>query len=72
MDTLDPDHWSGEFSDGRIYFCHSCGMLVSEGRPVVILLDGEVDLESYYHPSCYVLGHPWTDLADLLYHAERI
>lgn len=72
MDELDPEHWSGEFSDGRSYVCAGCNTMVSEGKAVVILVDDEVDLERYYHPSCYVLAHRHTDLADLLLHRERV
>lgn len=68
IDHLSPSEWEGEFSDGSTYYCRGCGILVQRDLPVVILVDDERDLETYYHPSCYVLSHPDTELSEhLLY-----
>lgn len=66
MDHMGPNEWDGDFSDGRTFQCRGCGSVIAEGMPVVFILDEDVDLENYWHPSCYVLGNPDTDLADWL------
>lgn len=70
IDHLSPSEWDGDFSDGRGYYCRGCGILVERDLPVVILVDDEVDLESYYHPSCYVLSHPDTELSERLLYPD--